>query len=96
MEIIGGHLTRIREEIDRPIKISINISQSQFNIRLVEYLRELKEKNMIPLENLTLELTENILLQSNDTNMHLINSLKSMGVSLSIDDFGTGFSSLRY
>ncbi len=96
LELIGGQLNRIREEKDRPLNISINISQSQFNMRLVEYLKELKEKNLIPIENLTLELTENILLQSNDTNMHLINSLKSMGVSLSIDDFGTGFSSLSY
>ena len=96
LKIIGEQLKKIKQEIDRPLNISINISQSQFNMRLVEYLKEINKNNLIPLENLTLELTENILLESSETNLHLINSLKSMGVLLSIDDFGTGFSSLSY
>ncbi len=96
LKLIGEQLNRIKQEIDRPLNISINISQSQFNMRLFEYLKEMNKNNLIPLENLTLELTENILLASNETNLHLINLLKSMGVLLSIDDFGTGFSSLSY
>ncbi len=96
LKIIGEQLNKINQEIDRPLNISINISQSQFNTRLVEYLKEMNKNNLIPLENLTLELTENILLESNETNLRLVNSLKSMGVLLSIDDFGTGFSSLSY
>ncbi|MDG1987803.1 MAG: EAL domain-containing protein [Halieaceae bacterium] len=96
LKIIGEQLNKIKQIIDRPLNISINISQSQFNTRLVEYLKEMNKNNLIPLENLTLELTENILLESNETNLRLINSLKSMGVLLSIDDFGTGFSSLSY
>ncbi len=96
LKIIGEQLTKINQEIDRPLNISINISQSQFNTRLVDFLKEMDKNNLIPLENLTLELTENILLESSETNLRLINSLKSMGVLLSIDDFGTGFSSLSY
>jgi len=96
LKIIGEQLNKIKQETDRPVNISINISRSQFNTRLVEHLKEMNKNNLIPLENLILELTENILLESNETNLRLINSLKSMGVLLSIDDFGTGFSSLNY
>jgi EAL domain-containing protein (putative c-di-GMP-specific phosphodiesterase class I) len=46
--------------------------------------------------HLTLELTENILMQRIDTAVAALESLRKIGVSLAIDDFGTGYSSLAY
>jgi EAL domain-containing protein (putative c-di-GMP-specific phosphodiesterase class I) len=45
---------------------------------------------------LTLELTENILMQRVDGAMSTLEALRRIGVGLAIDDFGTGYSSLSY
>ena len=45
---------------------------------------------------LKLELTENMLLESIEETVSIMNELKTIGVRTSLDDFGTGYSSLRY
>ena len=45
---------------------------------------------------LEIELTENLLLQDIDAGIDILSSLKKLGIQISIDDFGTGFSSLSY
>lgn len=45
---------------------------------------------------LEIELTESLLLQDIDTGISILSGMKSLGIQLSIDDFGTGFSSLSY
>jgi diguanylate cyclase (GGDEF)-like protein/PAS domain S-box-containing protein len=47
-------------------------------------------------DRLTLELTEHALLQDTDAAVHAVRQLADLGVQLSIDDFGTGWSSLAY
>jgi EAL domain-containing protein (putative c-di-GMP-specific phosphodiesterase class I) len=46
--------------------------------------------------DLTLELTESILLDTNPSTMKTIDEVHAHGVRLSMDDFGTGYSSLSY
>ncbi len=46
--------------------------------------------------HLTLEITENATINDMDYSLVIMNQLKKMGVKLSVDDFGTGFSSLSY
>jgi len=46
--------------------------------------------------NLKLELTESLLVANVDATIAKMLALKAMGVSFSLDDFGTGFSSLSY
>jgi EAL domain-containing protein (putative c-di-GMP-specific phosphodiesterase class I) len=46
--------------------------------------------------NLTLELTENTLMQRIDGALPALTSLRQSGVGVTIDDFGTGYSSLRH
>jgi EAL domain-containing protein (putative c-di-GMP-specific phosphodiesterase class I) len=43
-----------------------------------------------------LEFTESVLMDNGDKNIHILRSLKEMGILLSMDDFGTGYSSLSY
>jgi len=45
---------------------------------------------------LTLELTENMVMENAESNIELLRGLKELGIKLSIDDFGTGYSSLSY
>lgn len=47
-------------------------------------------------QSLTLEITETILMKNPETCFKTLSSLRDMGVKISIDDFGTGFSSLSY
>lgn len=78
-------------------KLSINVSPKQ----LLQYdFKELVlsniEKNDIPANLLGLEITENLLVESFDSTISLIESLKEHHIECSIDDFGTGYSSLTY
>ena len=50
----------------------------------------------LPANCLTLELTENMVMENAESNIDLLRQLKEQGISLSIDDFGTGYSSLSY
>jgi len=50
----------------------------------------------LPAHCLTLELTENMVMENAESNIDLLRQLKDQGISLSIDDFGTGYSSLSY
>jgi EAL domain-containing protein (putative c-di-GMP-specific phosphodiesterase class I) len=86
-----------QEEGISPIRVTVNVSAQQFyrgNIaRTVE--RVLHETGMEP-EWLELELTESLTLDDSETTLNIMQKLKRTGVSLSLDDFGTGWSSLSY
>lgn len=77
--------------------ISINLSARQFQQQnLAKVVQNVLRETGLNPENLDLEITENILLKNNAANVDLLEELKILGVSISIDDFGTGFSSLNY
>ena len=77
--------------------IAVNLSAVQFRQGLVErdVTAALEHSGLDP-SQLELELTESILLQSDDSVMDTIHRWKQRGIRLSIDDFGTGYSSLAY
>jgi EAL domain-containing protein (putative c-di-GMP-specific phosphodiesterase class I) len=50
----------------------------------------------LPTDSLVLEMTESVLLDDNETVLHILRQLKGLGARLAIDDFGTGYSSLSY
>ena len=59
-------------------------------------INDLIEKSGLSPEQLEIEITESILMDSVNKAIQCINDLKSMGIKLAIDDFGTGYSSLSY
>jgi len=80
-----------------PFRIGVNLSARQFkNAKFVETVgRALKDASLDP-AYLELEITERLLMESTHSNSAILSSLKTIGVHISIDDFGTGFSALSY
>jgi diguanylate cyclase (GGDEF)-like protein len=78
-----------------PVRVSVNVSAHQFyRSNLVGCVEEaLRESHMDP-KWLDLELTETLTLDDSETTINIMHQLKSLGVALSLDDFGTGWSSL--
>lgn len=77
--------------------ISVNMSPLNFhNLDLPDVIAETLECNGLNPDDLTLELTESILLDANPGTMKTIQSVHAQGVRLSMDDFGSGYSSLSY
>ena len=86
---------RWRDEGFAPIQIAVNICARQFHDQdLSQTIIRIVEETGFPASNLELELTESSILQDAEFASGVLSSLKSMGIRISIDDFGTGFSSL--
>jgi diguanylate cyclase (GGDEF)-like protein/PAS domain S-box-containing protein len=79
------------------LSIAVNVSVRQFRDPdfVDEVLTAIKHAG-IPPEKLKLELTESLLADGIEVTVAKMGSLKEMGVTLSLDDFGMGYSSLSY
>jgi diguanylate cyclase (GGDEF)-like protein/PAS domain S-box-containing protein len=77
------------------IWVAVNISPAQFREEgLVEKVTSAAQN--LPLSRVILEITETLLMKDRDSASVTLERLRKMGVRFSIDDFGTGFSSLSY
>ena len=87
-----------REKYDmEDITLSVNVSALQFkNKSFVKTLMHLLEDYRMPPEMLELEITESVFIDDIDDVIEKMNILRESGVRFSMDDFGTGFSSLSY
>ncbi len=77
------------------VDVAINVSVRQFEQEgFVKYIKEKISETGINPEKLTIEITESVAMNNLAHSIELLNELKNMGIKISIDDFGTGFSSL--
>jgi len=81
----------------RHLVLAVNVSAKQFHQHdfIEEVLTVLQQTGADP-ANLKLELTESMLVENVEDIITKMNILKSKSVKFSLDDFGTGFSSLSY
>src|SRR5215471_13159463 len=81
----------------KPLQIAVNLSPAQFThgdvVGLVHSI--LLETGLAP-GRLELEITEGVLIEDFDRGLALLRRLKALGVRISMDDFGSGYSSLSY
>jgi EAL domain-containing protein (putative c-di-GMP-specific phosphodiesterase class I) len=79
------------------LTVAVNLSPAQFESGSIEdaVADALKCSGLAP-HRLELEITEMLLLGSNEATMATLRKLKAMGASIVMDDFGTGYSSLSY
>ncbi len=80
-----------------PIQFSVNISAKQLHREnFYSMVTQIIEETGADPKRLTLEITENAMLEKKESIAFLFERLRNLGFQLSIDDFGTGYSSLAY
>lgn len=77
--------------------LSINVSPSQFRLgRVAEDVTRLLVELEFPPEALTIEITEEVLMNDLDRAREQLSRLETLGVRISLDDFGVGYSNIGY
>jgi diguanylate cyclase (GGDEF)-like protein len=80
-----------------PVTVAVNISAHQFHQQdLPALVRAVLHDTALPAPHLELEITEGVAMQDVERTIVTLRALRDIGVKLSLDDFGTGFSSLAY
>lgn len=81
----------------RGLRIAVNVSPRQFHqADFVQRVKEILAATGADPSYLTLEITENLLIEHASESVARMTELEALGLRFSIDDFGTGYSSLAY
>lgn len=79
------------------LRMSVNLSARQFgDPNLLARIRQALEANELPPQALEVEITETTLVEDLEATVMTLGTLRDMGVTVAIDDFGIGYSSLNY
>ncbi|QPF91633.1 PAS-domain containing protein [Bradyrhizobium commune] len=79
------------------VTVAVNLSPVQFRSRgLVAMVTSALAEAGLPPQRLELEVTETALLDDSEATIEILHQLRSLGVRVSLDDFGVGYSSLSY
>ena len=79
------------------MQISINLSPVQLqDSHLLAHLNQVLQQTKLPPHSITLEITENLLVEDVTHNLAILDQIRQQQIHLNIDDFGTGYSSLSY
>jgi EAL domain-containing protein (putative c-di-GMP-specific phosphodiesterase class I)/GGDEF domain-containing protein len=85
------------DAIPRPFSMAVNVSpQLLSHAEFTPRVKALKDALDARKLGLTIELTEDSLVQSDESSLASIERLRKLGIDLAIDDFGKGYSSLTY
>lgn len=88
-----------RDAVTMPgdVKVAVNLSALQFaGTNLVDSVTFALAESGLPEARLELEITESVFLADTQENLKTLERLKALGVSIALDDFGVGYSSLSY
>jgi len=81
----------------RPLTVAVNVSATDLmDARFPEEVDALRARHAVPAEALQLEVTENTIMSNPESALDSLARLSETGVSISLDDYGTGYSSLAY
>lgn len=79
-----------------PKKIAVNVSAVQLRSNdLAETVHAILLETGLPAERLELEITESAIVSNKIQALHVLRQLRALGVTIAIDDFGVGYSSLE-
>ncbi|WP_029407687.1 GGDEF domain-containing protein [Thiomicrorhabdus sp. Milos-T2] len=88
-------LKRWHEQGFRDFKVAINLSGLEFTTQHISQLIALIEAAKLT-DYIDFEMTERYLMDKDKKAINLLQQIRQSGIGLSLDDFGTGFSSLSY
>ena len=81
----------------RPIRVAVNLSARQFRSdNLLGDIDAALAETTLPASSLELEITESMVMDDPERVIKLLGAIHAKGIHLSLDDFGTGHSSLAY
>lgn len=89
----------IKTAVEMPdnVRITINLSPVQMHsATLISTVEDALNRNGVAPSRLEIEITEAVLISNTDFTLERLKALKALGVSIALDDFGIGFSSLTY
>jgi EAL domain-containing protein (putative c-di-GMP-specific phosphodiesterase class I) len=93
----ADQIARWRDEVGKNISLSLNLSPVQFsNEHFIDSIERILETKSISPDLLRLEITESCVMEDPIDAIDKIKKLRDMGITISIDDFGKGYSSLNY
>jgi len=80
-----------------PLQLAVNVSARQLSLpEFPDTVRQVLEETGLPPHQLTLEITESMLMDNIEGALDTLRTLRSIGCGIAVDDFGTGYSSLAY
>ena len=83
--------------VKSPLKMAVNLSAVQFTDKnLINLVRSALDESKLDPHMLELELTESVAMQNIEKTLVILKEFQQIGVSISIDDFGSGYSSLDH
>ncbi len=86
-----------RAEAVSELRMTVNLSVRQFSHRrLWKHVEQVLRESGLPADRLEIEITEGVLARDPEVALQILRSLRDVGVSIAIDDFGMGYSSLSY
>jgi diguanylate cyclase len=96
--VLGLACNKLKEldENNPGIYLSVNISALHFHQNLVEHILDAVQKSGVNPKQLKIEITETCSMKDPNNTIIKLNQLKELGIKVSIDDFGAGYSSLQY
>jgi diguanylate cyclase (GGDEF)-like protein/PAS domain S-box-containing protein len=81
----------------RPIRMSVNFSSKQFFQKdIIRKIEEILVETQLCTDWLEIEITESSIMKNEDMVIKALNEIREMGINISLDDFGMGYSSLSY
>lgn len=79
------------------VRVAVNLSTHQFlQMNLVKTVSDILEETGLDPQWLEMEITESIAMYNEDFIINMLDQLRKLGVCISLDDFGSGYSSLSY
>jgi len=80
-----------------PVTVAVNISPKQFRHQdLAKIVTDALTQSKLQAKYLEIEITETAIMDNVDTAINRLNNIAKMGVRVSVDDFGTGYTSISY
>ncbi len=99
LETVAHQYRQWKNQTSSPfsLRVGVNVSPQQLHYNnLFSTVQNILKKHELPPECLELELTESIFIEETESTIEKLKQIKKLGVQISIDDFGQGYSGLSY